>query len=88
MVSTTPGTSSESSAPRTARRLPTASIFGCHSLVTALVAETVWGVLAMPAIASLILPLTKVLKPNNPPSTAPTRMSMMSIRLIIVCLLH
>ena len=34
--STTPETSSDRSAPLTARRLPTASIFGCHSLHAAL----------------------------------------------------
>ena len=37
----------------------------------------------MPAMNAATLPSTKNLKPKTPPSTTPTRINMMSIRLII-----
>ena len=53
--STTPETSSDRSAPFTARRLPTASICGCQSCSPAVTVETVCGGLAIEAMTCWIM---------------------------------
>ena len=53
--STTPETSSDRSAPLTARSEPIASIFDCHSLVPAVAAETVCGGLLSAVMNFLII---------------------------------
>lgn len=63
--------------------LPTAWSSFCQSVETTLVVDTVWGMLPMFAMKAATLPSTKNLKPKTPPSRTPTRISMMSIRLII-----
>ena len=83
MDSTTPETSSDKSAPLTARRLPTASILGCHSLKAALVTEMVCGGLLRAPMNFLIIMPLNTWNPKIPPNTMATATSMITMRLII-----
>ena len=83
MVSTTPATSSDRSAPRTARNEPIASSFGCHSLKPALTAETVCGGEPMAVMNFLIMDALNAWNPKIPPNTMATAMSMITMRLVI-----
>ena len=81
--STTPESSSDKSAPLTARSEPTASIFGSHSLVAAVVAEMVCGGLLSAAMNFLIITALNAWNPKIPPNTTVTANSMITMRLII-----
>ena len=78
-----PSTSGARSTPRTARRVPTASIRDCHCWYSAVAVETVW-VGAPPALMNfLIIRALNAWNPKIPPNTTPTAISMISIRLVI-----
>ena len=83
MNSTTPETSSDRSAPLTARSEPIASIFGCHSPVPAVAAEMVCGGLLSAAMNFLIITALNAWNPKIPPNTTATATSMITMRLII-----
>ncbi len=78
-----PETSSDRSAPFTARRLPTASTCGCQSCNPAVTVETVCGGLAIDAITCWMMCALKFWNAKNPPSTMPTAINMMTMRLIM-----
>ena len=79
----TPETSSDRSAPLTARRLPIASMLGCHWLNAALVVDTVCGGDPIALMYFLIIMPLNAWNPNTAPSTMATAISMITMRLVI-----
>jgi hypothetical protein len=72
------------STPRTALRLPTADICGCHSPVTAVTADTVTaGAVAYDMYFFIMWDLNPRY-PKIPPKITPMMISMMTIRLVIL----
>src|SRR5690349_6989775 len=78
--STTPATSSDRSAPRTARKLPTASMVGCQLDECAVIADTVCGGALIVLMNFLIMAALNDWNQKMPPNTTPTASSMITIR--------
>ena len=79
-----PAVSTDRSAPRAARNVPTAEMVGCQSCTFAAMVDTVCGGRVPGFMNFAIMMPLKIWKPNSKPPTTPTTANTMMTRLVVI----